>query len=139
MRRRVDFPQPEGPTMVTSSPISGASSTTKETSWMATLAACAGPKLLQTFLKTTTSGRAAGSALGAAGCGSDVAAGPPEWALAGARPSTGSGFLETDSDMRELLVLAIGEEQLATQTPKLVAGHRNQNNDDDDGVNGFGV
>src|SRR5512133_4374909 len=60
MRSTVDLPQPEGPTIVTSSPMSGASSTTKETSWIATLASAPCPKLLVTFLNTTTSGRAGG-------------------------------------------------------------------------------
>src|SRR5690348_15226639 len=114
IRSKVDLPQPEGPTMVTSSPTLGASSTTKQTSWIATLGACAGPKLLVTFLKTTTSGAGAGAAeTRASEAATDLAA--------GAIPSVGATVLGVGSAMR-LLVLAIREEQFPPQAPELVAG-----------------
>src|ERR1041385_5029574 len=66
VRNMVDLPQPDGPTIVTNSPISGKSSTTKETFSMAIFALGPWPKDLVTFLNTTTSGRAVfcGSAAG---------------------------------------------------------------------------
>src|SRR5438552_1532353 len=58
MRKRVDLPQPDGPTIVTNSPLFGRSSTRNDTSWIATLAAAPCPKLLVTLWKATNSGRA---------------------------------------------------------------------------------
>src|SRR5581483_7760242 len=137
IRSRVDLPQPEGPTMVINSPMFGASSMTKEMSWMATFGACAGPNFLVTFLNATTSGTRAGA-------GAEVPAGrvslraAAAWlGVAGLWPP-GVPSLEVGSAIG-LFVLTIGEKQIAANPPELIAGDGDQNNHNNNGVYGLGM
>src|SRR5436305_8614303 len=101
---KVDLPQPEGPTTVTSSPLFGRSSTRKETSCKATLAAGPSPKIFVTFRKATNSG----------------SPGLVFWpGAAGSGDSFG-------------LFSSIWKQNPCSQPPKLIAGHRNQDNHEND-------
>src|ERR1043165_616735 len=108
MRSTVDLPQPDGPTIATSSPLSGRSWMTNETSWMATFEVGPSPNDFVTLLNRTTSGS------GFAG------------AVAG-------DFAGVVSLVLMLLPVGVRKKQAPAQPPQLVARDGDQHDDDDDG------